>query len=59
MIKFRFHLHTWSPAEGHRDRRIVMRGEDMESAFVKTVRILEAREPGVLVNAKAYEKLTV
>lgn len=57
MNRYRFHMHTWSPADGHRDRRIVMRGETMEGALAMTLRTLEAREPGVIVNAKAYETL--
>jgi hypothetical protein len=58
MTKFRFHLHTWSPAEGHRDRRIIVRGETMPVAFEILTRTLEARETGVIINAKAFETVT-
>jgi hypothetical protein len=57
MIKFRFYIHTWSPINGHKDRRVTARGTTMAAALEFTVRTLEAREPGVIVNAKRYEQV--
>lgn len=57
MAQFRFHLHTWSPADGHQDRRIKIRGNDMESALAKLIRTLEARETGVIINARYFETI--
>lgn len=57
MNKFRFHFSTWTPATGHKDRAIVVRGTDLESALTKTIRTLEAREVGIIVAARSYEKL--
>lgn len=59
MEKFRFFVHTWSPSKGHQDRKIVIRGESMELALRMMTKVLEAREPGVIVNPKSYQKVTV
>jgi hypothetical protein len=57
MCKFRFFVHTWSPITGHADRRIVIRGESMESALAMMTRKIEAEQPGVIVNPKTYERI--
>lgn len=58
MNQYRFYMHTWSPAKGHQDRRIKARGVDMPTALRFVTSTLEAREPGVIINAKAYETIT-
>jgi len=59
MTKYRFYLHTWSPAKGHQDRRIIARGATMETALKIVTSTLEARETGVIVNPQAFELVTV
>lgn len=58
MNQYRFHLHTWSPLKGHADRRIKARGTDMPTALGILTSTLAAREPGVIISARAYETLT-
>jgi len=57
MLKFRFHMTTWSPADGHRERRVRMTGTDMQDALDRVTQILKAREPGVIINTKYFEKI--